>query len=143
AAPVVGQDVTFTVATTGIADGQTVAISGDGTGAATATVNNNTATFTRSFGSTGTKNVQVNYAGSALAHPAGPATATVEVGKIPPSRTRAAGPPAVAGAAGPLPATTAGIPDGESVDFYVNGAKQGSAAVSNGSAVFAGWEPAE
>ena len=143
AAPVVGQDVTFTVATTGIADGQTVAISGDGTGAATATVNNNTATFTRSFGSTGTKNVQVNYAGSAMAHPAGPATATVEVGKIPSSLTIAAGTPAVAGSAVPLTATTAGIPDGESVDFYVNGAKQGSAAVSNGSAVFAGWEPAE
>ncbi|MBB0967938.1 Ig-like domain repeat protein, partial [Dietzia aerolata] len=135
--------MTFTVDTTGIANDQTVAISGDGTGVATATVTGGKATFTRSFDSTGTKNVQVSYGGSAIAQPAEPATATVEVGKITSTLTIAAGTPAVAGSAVPLTANAGGIPNGESVDFYVNGAKQDSAPVNNGSAVYAGWVPGD
>lgn len=138
---VVDEDVTFNVTTFGIGNGESVAISGDGTGAATATVTNNTATFTRSFGSTGTKNVQVVYAGSAIAHPAGPASATVEVGKIPSEISIAAADPAMAGSPVPLTAIVTGIPDGQPLQFSVNGQSHGPANVADGTAIYTGWTP--
>lgn len=137
----VGQDVTFTVTTTGIGDGQTVNISGDGEGAATATVTNNSATFTRSFDSTGTKNVEVAYAGSAIAHPAGPVSASVEIGKISTSVGIDAAEPAFVNEPVPLTATTTGIPDGEPVEFRVNGSGIGTANVTDGTAVYNDWIP--
>lgn len=138
---VVDEDVTFTVTTSGIGDGQIVTISGDGTGDATATVNGNTATFTRSFGSTGTKNVGVAYSGSAIAHPAGPAVASVEIGKIQSGISVSAAEPAMAGSPVLLTATTTGIPDGEPVEFSVSGQLVGTANVQNGTATFADWTP--
>ena len=138
---VVDQDVTFTVTTSGIGDGETVDISGDGSGDATATVNGDTATFTRSFDSTGTKNVEVAYAGSAIAHPAGPASATVEIGRIQSTISLAAADPAMAGSPVPLTATTTGIPDGESIEFRVGTQYLGSANVTDGTATYTDWTP--
>ena len=138
---VVDEDVTFTVTTSGIGDGETVDISGDGTGDATATVTGNSATFTRSFDSTGTKNVEVAYAGSAIAHPAGPASATVEVDKKPSTISLAAAEPAIAGSPVPLTATTTGIPDGDAVEFRVDGHALGTANVTDGTAIFTDWNP--
>ena len=141
AAAVVDEDVTFTVTTSGIGDGETVDISGDGTGAATATVTGNSATFTRSFDSTGTKNVEVAYAGSAIAHPAGPASASVEIDKKPSTVSIAAADPAIAGSPVLLTATTTGIPDGDAVEFRVDGHALGTANVTDGTAVFTDWNP--
>lgn len=138
---VVDQDVTFTVTTTGIGDNETVKITGDGTGDATATVNGNTATFTRSFDSTGTKNIEVAYAGSAIAHPAGPASATVEVDKKQSTISIAVADPAIAGSPVPLTATTTGIPDGDAVEFRVDGHALGTANVTDGTAIFTDWNP--
>lgn len=138
---VVDEDVTFTVTTSGIADGETIDITGDGTGDATATVTNNSATFTRSFDSTGTKNVEVAYAGSAVAHPAGPASASVEIGKKQSTISVAAAEPAIAGSPVPLTATTTGIPDGEPVEFWVDGHALGTANVTDGTAIFTDWNP--
>ncbi|MCD2263900.1 Ig-like domain repeat protein [Dietzia aurantiaca] len=140
-AAVIDEDVTFTVTTSGIGDGETVAISGDGTGDAAATVNGNTATFTRSFDSTGTKNVEVAYAGSAIAHPAGPASVAVEVGKIQSTISIAAAEPAMAGSPVPLTASTTGIPNGEPVEFRVDGRALGTANVTDGTAIYTDWNP--
>lgn len=140
---VVDQAVTFTANTTGIGDGQTVTIGGDGTGVGSATVSGNKATFTRSFGSTGTKNVSVSYAGSSIAHPAGPATATVEISRIPSTIVLEVGTPTHIGTAVPLIATTTGIPDGQDIEFFVGGVKQqDTAKVEGGKATFTGWVPA-
>ena len=141
AAAVVDEDVTFTVTTSGIGDGETVDISGDGTGDATATVTGNSATFTRSFDSTGTKNVEVAYAGSAIAHPAGPASASVEIDKKPSTVSIAAADPAIAGSPVLLTATTTGIPDGDAVEFRVDGHALGTANVTDGTAIFTDWNP--
>ncbi|MGX1769973.1 Ig-like domain repeat protein, partial [Dietzia sp. NPDC055343] len=138
---VVDQGVTFTVTTAGIGDGGTVDISGDGEGSATATVNRNSATFTRSFDSIGNKNVAVSFAGNAIAKPAGPATASVEIGKISSKLSIAAAQPAFVNTPVPLTATTAGIPDGESIEFQVNGHEVGTAIVAGGTAVYNDWTP--
>lgn len=142
ASAVVDQTVTFTATTSGIGDGETVTISGDGVGSNTATVTGNKATFTRTFAATGDKTVMVNYAGSAIANPATPASATVTVGKTQTQLSVAAGIPAMLGAPVPLTATSTGIADGQSVEFLVNSQPVGTATVAGGTATFNGWEPA-
>lgn len=68
-------------------------------------------------------------------------TVTAEVVKSTSTVSIAAAEPAIAGSPVPLTATTTGIPDGEPVEFWVDGHALGTANVTDGTAIFTDWNP--
>ncbi|MGX1770184.1 Ig-like domain-containing protein, partial [Dietzia sp. NPDC055343] len=135
----------LTVNTKKVADGQTVTLLVNGAPAdvASATVSENSATFPDwRPTATGTYSLAVRYGGSDTVAETTSAPVNVVVDKITTSVALQVGSPTHTGTPVPLTATTTGIPDGEQVEFHVEGMEPEGVNVVGGTAYYNGWIPA-
>ncbi|MGW8591813.1 Ig-like domain repeat protein [Dietzia sp. NPDC055877] len=138
----VGEPVSLAAGTSGIPDGHELELLVNGTPSGTTTVNAGSASFSDwTPTATGDFTLAARYAGSTNVAGSTSQDVTVHVGKIATRVNLEVGSPAHTGSAIPLTATTTGIPDGQPVEFVVNGDVQGVADVAGGTATYTGWIP--
>lgn len=138
----VGDPISLVAGTSGIPDGHELELLVNGTPSGTATVNGGSASFSAwTPTAPGDFTLAARYAGSTNVAGSTSQDVAVNVGKIATRVNLKVGSPAHTGSAIPLTATTTGIPDGQPVEFVVNGAVQGVADVAGGTATYTRWIP--
>ena len=139
----VGEQVSLNTSTTGIPNGENVQLLVDGVAVGSpATVTGGSVSFPAwTPTAPGDYEFTARYDGSTNVAGSASTPVTVSVSKVSTTVELEVGTPAFTGSAVPLTATTAGIPDGDTVQFLVNGAVHGTAQVEDGSALYTGWIP--
>lgn len=139
----VGEQVSLNATTTGIPNGEDVQLLVDGVAVGSpATVTGGSVSFLAWTPTTpGDYEFTARYDGSTNVAGSTSTPVAVSVSKVSTTVELEVGTPAFTGSVVPLTATTTGVPDGDTVQFLVNGAVHGTAQVEDGSALYTEWIP--